>query len=301
VSGPPLLDAHQHFWDLALGRHPWLREEPPAPFRYGDTRPLRRTYLPADYRRDAARWRIAGTVHVEAGWDPDDPAGETAWVHDLAARHGLPSAVVAHARLDGEGVADVLARQAAWPLVRGIRDKPRVAPSPGAIEPGAPGAMSDPRWRAGFALLARHGLSFDLQAPWWHLPEAAALARAFPDTLIVLNHTGLPADRAPAGLAGWRRAMEGLAGCPNVAVKISGLGVPGRAWTVAANRRVILETIELFGPDRCMLASNFPVDSLVATLDTIYAGFETITASFSAGDRARLFHDTAARLYRIGG
>jgi predicted TIM-barrel fold metal-dependent hydrolase len=64
---------------------------------------------------------------------------------------------------------------------------------------------------------------------------------------------------------------------------------------------VILETIELFGPDRCMLASNFPVDSLVATLDTIYAGFETITASFSAGDRARLFHDTAARLYRIGG
>ena len=110
--------------------------------------------------------------------------------------------------------------------------------------------------------------------------EAAALARAFPDTLIVLNHTGLPADRSPEGLHGWREAMATLAAEPNVAVKISGLGVPGRPWTAESNREVVLRAIDLFGVDRAMFASNFPVDGLVASFDTIYGGFKAIVRDF---------------------
>jgi predicted TIM-barrel fold metal-dependent hydrolase len=159
--------------------------------------------------------------------------------------------------------------------------------------------MGDARWRGGFARLARHGLSFDLQTPWWHLREAAALARAFPDTLVILNHTGLPADRSPEGLRGWRETMAALAAAPNVAVKISGLGVPGRPWTAASNREVVLRAIELFGVDRAMFASNYPVDGLVATFDTIYGGFKAITRDFSDADRQKLFHDNAVRLYRL--
>ena len=79
----PIVDPHQHFWDLSLGKHPWLRDEPPTPFRYGDTRPLRRDYLPADYRRDTRGHRIAATVYVETEWDPRDPLGETRWVEAL--------------------------------------------------------------------------------------------------------------------------------------------------------------------------------------------------------------------------
>jgi predicted TIM-barrel fold metal-dependent hydrolase len=293
------VDAHQHFWDLSLAKHPWLRDHPPPPFRYGDTRPLRRNYLPADYRADARRHRVVGTVYIEAEWDPSDPVGETRWVQALAAREQLPSAVVAHAWLDRGDVEDVLARQAACPLVRGIRHKPAAAPSPAEVVPEAPGSMGDPRWRAGFARLARHALSFDLQTPWWHLREAAALARAFPDTLIILNHTGLPADRSPEGLRGWREAMAAFAVEPNVAVKISGLGVPGRPWTAESNREVILRTIELFGVDRAMFASNFPVDGLVASFDTIYAGFKTVVSDFPATDRRNLFHDNAVRIYRL--
>jgi predicted TIM-barrel fold metal-dependent hydrolase len=161
--------------------------------------------------------------------------------------------------------------------------------------------MGDPRWRAGYKELARHGLSFDLQTPWWHLAEAVELARAFPDTPIILNHTGLPADRSPAGLAGWQAAMAALARVPHVAVKISGLGQPGRPWTVEANRPVVRETLELFGVERCLFASNFPVDRLVASFDTIFRGFAVIVADLTASDRARLFHDNAARLYRLGG
>jgi predicted TIM-barrel fold metal-dependent hydrolase len=294
-----IVDAHQHFWDLDLGRHPWLRVEPPGPFRYGDTRPLRKSYFPADYRADHAGHRVVATVHVEAGWDPADPLGETRWLETLAAREGRPTAAVAQARLDRADAAEVLAAQAAFPLVRGIRDKPRAAPAPDAVVPGAPGSMGDPRWRAGYQALARHGLSFDLQTPWWHLAEAAELARVFPDTPIILNHTGLPADRSPAGLAGWRAAMAALAQVPHVAVKISGLGQPGRPWTVEANRPVVRETLELFGVERCLFASNFPVDRLVASFDTIYRGFAAIVADLTVSDRARLFHDNAARLYRL--
>jgi predicted TIM-barrel fold metal-dependent hydrolase len=295
----PIIDPHQHFWDLSLGKHPWLRDEPPPPFRYGDTRTLRRTYLPVDYRRDAERHRVVGTVYVETEWDPADPVGETRWVERLASREGLPSAIVAQAWLDRDDVEDVLARQAVRPLVRGIRHKPAAAPSPAAVVPRAPGSMGDAGWRAGYARLARHGLSFDLQTPWWHFAEAAALARAFPDTLIILNHTGLPADRSPEGLRGWREAIATLAREPNVAVKISGLGVPGQPWTAKSNREVVLRTIELFGVDRAMFASNFPVDGLVTTFDTIYAGFKTIVRDFPESERRRLFHDNAVRLYRL--
>ena len=120
----PVIDAHQHFWDLSLGKHPWLRDEPPPPFRYGDARLLRRDYLPSDYRADVRGHRVVGTVYVETEWDPADPIGETHWVEKLAAKEGLPSAVVAQAWLDRDDVGDVLARQAACPLVRGIRHKP---------------------------------------------------------------------------------------------------------------------------------------------------------------------------------
>ena len=157
--------------------------------------------------------------------------------------------------------------------------------------------MTDPRWGAGYALLARHGLRFDLQTPWWHLPEAAALAGRFPQTTIILNHTGLPVDRSPEGIAGWRRGMAGLAACPNAAVKISGLGVPGQAWTVAANREIVLTTIDLFGVDRCMFASNFPVDGLCATFGAVFSGFREMVRDFTPGEQRCLFHDNAVRIY----
>ena len=248
---------------------------------------------------DAEDHRIVGTVYVETEWDPADPLGETRWVEALAAREGLPTAIVAQAWLDRDDAEEVLARQAACPLVRGIRHKPRAAPTPSGVELGAPGSMGDPRWRAGYSRLAAHGLSFDLQTPWWHLDEAAALARAFPHTPIVLNHTGLPADRSPDGLRGWRDGMARIAAEPNVSVKISGLGIPGERWTAESNREVVLRTIDLFGVERAMFASNFPVDGLVTTFNAIYRGFQEIVRDFPRADRLRLFHDNAARIYRL--
>ena len=159
--------------------------------------------------------------------------------------------------------------------------------------------MDHPAWRAGYAQLEEFGLSYDLQTPYWHLAEAADLARDFPATTIILNHAGLPADRSEAGLDAWRKAIAGFAAWPNTAIKISGIGQPGAPWTVSANHPIVRDCIDVFGIDRAMFASNFPVDSLVADFDTIYDGFKAITRDFAAADRAKLFHDNAGRYYRL--
>jgi predicted TIM-barrel fold metal-dependent hydrolase len=295
----PIVDAHQHFWDLERHYYPWLCDPEPIPFRYGDYSRLRRTYLPEDYRRDTRAWRIVKTVHVEAEWDRRDPVAETRWLETISAEHGLPTACVAYCALDGADADAVLAGEAASPLVRGIRHKPQAAGSPQDAARGQPGSMDDPAWRRGYELLARHGLSFDLQTPWWHLDAAAELARDFPDTQIVINHTAFPSDRSFEGLAAWRRALAGVAAAPNVAIKISGLGHPPEAWTAEANAPVIRDAMAIFGVDRAMFASNYPVDSLVATYDEIVAGFLSAIAHLPADDRRKLLHDNAERIYRV--
>src|SRR4051812_37376517 len=280
-----IVDAHQHFWDVRRNYYPWLCDEPPIPFRYGDYTRLRRPYLPDDYAGDTRGYQVVKTVHVEAEWDPRDAIGETRWLTELAASHGRPTALVAQAWLDREDVADVLAAQAAHAMVRGIRHKPKAAATQATARRGAPGSMDDPRWRDGYALLARHRLSFDLQTPWWHLDAAAELAADFPATTIILNHTGLPADRSPEGLAGWRRHLTLLAAQPNAALKISGLGIAGRPWSLADNQPIIHDAIAIFGVERCMFASNYPVDSLCGTFDTIFSGFRQSVAHLPDADR----------------
>jgi predicted TIM-barrel fold metal-dependent hydrolase len=293
-----LIDAHQHFWDLDANYLPWLADRPVS-FRYGNYDAIKRNYMPSDYRRDAEGFDLAGSVYIETEWDPEDPLGEVAWVKALRAREGLPSVMVAQAWLDRDDAAAVLEAHGRSGFVRGIRHKPKAAARPEDVERGARVGMGDPMFRRGFAMLEPNGLSFDLQTPWWHLAEAADLAETFPDTQIIINHTGLPSDRSSPGLDAWRGALRRAAECPNIAIKISGLGQIGRPWTVEANGPIVRDTIEIFGVERCMFASNFPVDGLVAGFGAILEGFKTCVADLPEPARQALFHDNAARFYRI--
>jgi predicted TIM-barrel fold metal-dependent hydrolase len=291
----PIVDAHQHFWNPQVNYHPWLCDEPPIAFRYGDYASLRRPYLPQDYLQDVGRYRVAGSVYVEAEWSAGAAVDELEWIAALR-DSGYPSVAVAQAWLDKPDIRQQLERLLAFPFVRGIRHKPRANASPHET---AAGGMTDAAWRRGFAELARSGLRFDLQTPWWHLHDAAALAAEFPDVPIIINHTALPADRGVDGIAGWRAAIARAAQCPNIALKVSGLGVKGQAWTVEANREIVLAAVEAFGIDRCMFASNFPVDSLCATFEEIFDGFAAIVRDFAPHEQRALFHDNAVRLYDI--
>lgn len=291
----PILDAHQHFWEPDRNSHPWLQPGAQIPFRYGNYDAIKRRYLPDEYRRDAGPHEIVQSVYIETEWNEHDPLGETRYAGGLAERFGLPNAIVAQAWLNRADVAEVLAGQAAFPLVRSVRHKPGGPASP--TESGKT-LMSDPTWRAGFARLAGHGLHFDLQTPWWNLAEAAELAQDHPDTTIILNHTGLPAQRDQAGLAGWKAALLRLAARPNVCLKVSGIGVLGEAWTAAANGWIVRTAIELFGAERTMFGSNFPVDGLCATLPEIVGGMKEIVAPLPAQEQEAFFCGTARRVYR---
>jgi predicted TIM-barrel fold metal-dependent hydrolase len=295
----PIIDAHQHFWNLNRNYYPWLCDPVPIPFRYGDYAALRQNYLPPDYRRDSVGFRVVKTVHMEAEWDRVDPVAETRWIETVHREHGLPTACIGHAAFDRADIAEVLAGHAQSPIVRGVRHKPAAVNDPGDTRRGAPGSMDDPRWRAGYSLLEPHGLSYDLQTPWWHLDAAADLADDFPATTIIINHTGLPVDRSAEGLASWRRALETAATQPNIAIKISGLGRRGQPWTVEANAPIIRDTIAIFGVDRCMFASNYPVDRLAGSFDTIFGGFFAAVAEYTRGEQRQLFHDNALRIYRL--
>lgn len=159
--------------------------------------------------------------------------------------------------------------------------------------------MMDENFREGFRRLADHGLSFDLQTPWWHLFEAVEMAALAPDTPVILNHAGLPSDRSPLGLGGWRAAIAAFATLPQAFVKISGIGLPGRAWSIEDNRDIIRFCIDTFGADRAMFASNFPVDGLCGSFDTIFSGFDMVTHDDTEEQREALFRTTAERVYGL--
>jgi predicted TIM-barrel fold metal-dependent hydrolase len=293
----PVVDAHAHFWDPIANDHPWLRPDVIIPLRYGDYSAIKRRYLPDDYRKDAAGHAVCETVYVETEWDPNTPLDETRYASGLSARYRLPNAIVGQAWLNRDDAATIIAQQAAFPLVRSIRHKPGGPASPNEVGRTRT-LMSDDTWRCGFALLERHGLHFDLQTPWWNLDEAITLARDFPRMLIILNHAGLPADRSPERLAGWRAAMARLAEEPNVRVKISGIGLRNRPWSVDDNCWIVEQIVAMFGASRAMFASNFPVDSLCGSFDTIFSGFKRIAARYSKAEQARLFCETAREVYR---
>lgn len=294
-----IIDAHHHFWDLTQNYYPWLCDEPLIPFRYGDYSAIRKSFMPKDYFQAAGEHKVVMTVTMEGEWDPRDPVGESVWIQSVAETYGFPHAHVAQAWLDDENIVEVLQAQAKIPLVKSVRHKPRNAASAEQIVAGAPGSMGDSKWREGYGLLENYGLHFDLQAPWWHLYEAADLAGDYPNVLMILNHTGLPADRSDSGLLGWRNAMRTLAELPNVVVKVSGLGLPGKTWSIDDNESIIRSAIEIFGIDRCMFASNFPVDGLVADLHSLISGYKQVLAHFPLDDQKKFFHDNAVKVYGL--
>ncbi len=178
--------------------------------------------------------------------------------------------------------------------------------------------LLDARFREGFAELHKHGLSFD--AIIWHpqLPDLIDLARAFPQTAIVLNHMASPlnvgrfAGKQAEVFEHWRRDMRTLAACENVTVKLGGFGMeaagfafaqrPGTASSdeLAAAWKPYVETcIAFWGSDRCMFESNFPVDRATCSYGVLWNTFKKIAAQYDPSQRAALFHDTAARVYRL--
>ena len=142
-------------------------------------------------------------------------------------------------------------------------------------------------------------MSFDVQVYYQQMEDVGAMARRYPDTQFILDHAGMPTERDAAGIDGWRRALRALSNYPNVAVKLCGYAMIDLHWTVDSIRPFVLEPIDWFGPHRCMFASNFPVDRLMATYDRLWNAYREIIANFSASEGRSLFYANADRVYRL--
>lgn len=297
-------------------------------------------YLLDEFLQDTGSGhKIVSTVFVECtsmyrknGPQEMRPIGETDFVERIAAqgaseRYGrtvVAAGIVGYADLTlGPAVAPVLdAHLLASPhRFRGIRHSVTWDASP-AVRSSAPnprpGWMLDATFRAGVACLQKYGLTFDAWLFHPQLPELASLARAFPDIPMVLNHIGAPlgvgpyAARRDEVFEAWKRGITEVAACPNVVVKLGGLGMPrcGFAWDdrptpptstelAEATGPYYLFCIEQFGPSRCMFESNFPVDKISYSYNVLWNSFKRITQNFSPTERAAMFHGTASRVYRL--
>lgn len=295
-----VVDAHHHLWDLARGRYPWLQEDyDPGAFFLGDYMPICHDFLPNDYRVAARGCRVTATVHIEAERARDEQVAETAWLHEMNRLHGLPNAVVAHAWLDRPDTEQCLLDHLRYPLVRGIRSKPVTSATPQQCMEGQPGSMQDEAWLRGFSLLEKHGLSWDMRVPAWHLPEAARVAAMFPRVPMVLNHHGLAWDRSEEGLRRWRGWMEILARQSNVHVKLSEFGLRDQPWDWLGNARIALDTLAIFGWERCMFASNFPVAGLRIGFRQLVQGVWRMLDGLTSDQQKAVMGGNALRFYRI--
>ena len=315
----PICDAHHHFWDFRKERVPYQR------------------YLLHELAADInSGHNVRSTVFLEARsmYRPDGPeelrpVGEVEFVQGLAAASasGLygpgraAATIIGHANLNlGEGVERVLdALQAASPnRFRGIRHSVGWDPHPEVENRGTERQLASDNFLAGARVLARRGLVLENTLFFPQLPELAEFARAVPDLTIISNHigglmrVGPYANRDDEVLGKWRSGIAAVAQCPNVIIKLGGVGQPryGFDWHT---REVPIGSEELadalgplmtycinqFGPDRAMFESNFPPDKVSYSYNVMYNAFKRLSKGYSPAERAALFHDTAARVYRI--
>jgi predicted TIM-barrel fold metal-dependent hydrolase len=293
----PIIDAHHHLWQLCRFPYEWLSpDSPPRPF--GDHTALKRDYLLSDYLRDIAGTGIVGSVFVEA--NAGAPAGEIEWVDDVAGESGLPTVSIGRADLRDPGIDQLLLRLKRSPRMRGVRMSVCWGARPQWQFIDGPGAMLTDEFRSGLATLTRHELLLELLLVPQQLAELVEVARDNPGQTIVIDHLGTPAFESPDDLAAWTDGMRRCARYKNVYVKISGLWPLDRGWRPDAIEHAVRMVVDLFGPDRCLWASNFPVEKLMCPLKDQLRNLEAVLHDLSETDKTKVFAATANRLYGMG-
>ena len=298
----PIVDAHHHLWDLnnEHTKYSWLMVTEGEAF-FGDYAAIRKSYLLEDYIKDAENQNLIKSVHVQAEHDDDKPINETAWLQSLADNHSskLPNAIVAFADFSKDNIVEILDGHQDYKNTRGIRQILSFNKEEPKYSHASEDFMKNTTWVENFKNIRNRNLSFDIQIYKHQMQDAADLANKYDDVLFILNHTGEPCYQNSEYVNSWEENMKKLAKRENVVAKISGLGMFDPNWTIDSTRIFVEKTIQIFGIERCMFASNFPVDKIFNTFDNYWNSFKNITKNYSNDEKTKLFSSNAEKYYRI--
>lgn len=289
TSTPPqrFVDAHVHYWQKGVPGLDWPMLEP------GFLYPLHQfdrngRYGPDEHRAESPKVPVTKVVHVQAA-EAADPVSETAWLQRMAEADSLgwPNAIVGAANLSAPETRAVLERQVAHANFRGVRDVTLTD------------HLDDRALDAGLDVMGELRLICDTMVRLPRFAALAAVAGRHRDVTFVLGHGGTPTERTPDFMKRWYDGLTMLADAANIVCKVSGFGIGDNHWTLESLAPVVHGCIDAFGPDRCIINTNWPVDKLFATYDELLGAFDVLTAGYTAPQRDALFAGTAERVYRI--
>ena len=292
----PMIDTHHHIWPRK--EVSWLAD-PPIPRMFGDYFGLRRDYPVEEWMNDIVPEGAVKSVHVTAMWGPGRELDETRWLQSVADKHGYPHGIVCNANLADPDIETALKAQKKFANVRGLRQMLYWDVDPVRQATNRPDLCNTPDFRRGFAMLEKYNLHFELQAYAGQVKHTIELVRAFPNTRMILVHAGMLAFRTPEAINEWRAALMALAAFPNLHVKISGIGMFSQGITLPQARQVIRDTIQIFGIERTIYGSNFPLEKLHASYVDFFGCYRTVMAEFPEADQRKVFHDNAMKFYRL--
>ena len=292
----PIIDAHHHIWRQA--DLPWL-QGPMVARIFGPYESIRRDYPIAEYLADIKSSNVVGSVYVQTNWAKDKALEEAAWVQSVADTEGWPHAIVGYADLLDDSAPQTLKALAKIPRVRGIRMQLHWHENPLYRFAAAPDVMNGALFRKNFAHIAGNNLSFDLQVFTTQMKDAANLAAVFPGVTFVLQHAGMLEDKSKEGRASWQDGMRRLADKPNIVSKLSGLGTFIQRNDPSHVADVIHETVRIFGPDRCLFGSNFPIEKLWTSYSDLVSAHRATVAGYGAAEQQAMLHGNAQRIYRM--
>ncbi|WP_438991735.1 amidohydrolase family protein [Lentibacter sp.] len=291
-----MIDAHHHLWDLNAVHYPWLMAKGVTRF-FGDPAPIQRDYLLPEFREDAAGFHGAdfhGSVHIQVG--AESGLAEAKWVQSVAdTAPDWAMAQVVFCDLTSSDLDAQLTEFASLSTVRGLRQIVGRAPEEDAVS-GTNTLLQSDAFKDGLREAAARGLSFDLQLTPPLMEATAKVLSDVPALKVALCHAGSPFDRTPEGIALWATQIRDLAALPHVSCKLSGLGMFDHSWTAARIAPIVQTCLDLFGPERAMFGSNFPVDSLSSSYATLLGAYQELIPEAM---QPAVFGETARAFYRL--
>jgi len=293
---PPIIDAHHHIWRQA--DLPWL-QGPTVPRIFGPYEGIKRDYPIDEYLQDIAGTGVVKSIYVQANWPGDKALDEVAWVQSVADASGWPHGIVGFVDFLDDGAPDLMRAQARVPLMRGVRQQLHWHDNPLYRFAPRPDVMNEPRFRKNLALLQDYGWPFELQIFAAQMPDGARLAHDLPGITFVLEHAGMPEDWTPQGRTLWRDGMRRLADHRNVSTKLSAFGTFLHRVDRQYIADVVSETVDIFGADRCIWGSNFPIEKLWASYRDVFDAMMAALLPLSEDDRGLILSANAARIYRL--